>query len=151
MIIKDIEEMNKLIEKTPHIFVKENVSHHEYTSQRMISNMEKFNVPKIYGYNEETKRMVMQKIYGMSVSDMYGEKGKDVPEDIYDQIREIIKYLYNMDIIYPDITGYNFILHEDKIWIIDFEHVAFGKNFKKDHPFVKKFINGHNGWNPKFK
>lgn len=138
------------IESSPHVFIKHNVSKHEYLSHKMIYNLEKFNIPRIYSYNEETKTMIMQKIYGMSLSDMYGEKNKNVPEEIFDEIRNIIEYLYRMDIIYPDITGYNFIINDNKLWIIDFEHVKFGKENKKD-PFIKKFINGYNGWNPKFK
>lgn len=143
--------MSTLDNISRHTHTKINVTKHEYLAHKMIYNLNKFNIPKIYSYDEETQTMTMQKIYNMSVSDMYGENRKKVPDEIFDEIRIIIEYLYNMDIIYPDITGYNFIEHENKIWIFDFEHVKFGKEYKKDHPFVKKFINGHNGWNPAFK
>jgi tRNA A-37 threonylcarbamoyl transferase component Bud32 len=54
------------------------------------------------------------------------------------------------NIEYPDITGYNFIEHDNKIWIIDFEHSSFINKTMKD-PFVNKFIGGSNKWNPEFK
>jgi hypothetical protein len=46
---------------------------------------------------------------------------------------------------YPDITGYNFIEHNNKLWIIDFEHAHIRDTF------VDKFIHGRNTWNPRFK
>jgi tRNA A-37 threonylcarbamoyl transferase component Bud32 len=144
-------KMTTLDTNSPYVYTKQNVTKHEYMAHKMIYNLKKFNVPNIYSYDEEKQTMIMEKIYNMSVSDAYGESAKNVPDEIFDEIRQIIEYLYNMDIIYPDITGYNFIEHENKIWILDFEHVKFGKHHKKEEKFVRKFINGHNGWNPKFK
>lgn len=51
--------------------------------------------------------------------------------------------LYNHGIVYPDITGYNFIESQGKIWIIDFEHA-----YTVD-PFVIQFIRERGEtWNP---
>ena len=57
------------------------------------------------------------------------------------------------NIIYPDITGYNFIEHDNKIWIIDFEHSFFRTKDKENvnEKFVKKFIQNPLEWNPYFK
>ena len=68
---------------------------------------------------------------------------------LFDEIRKIIKILYTNNIMYPDITGYNFIEYDDKIWIIDFEHSK--KQSKITDRFINKFINGLNKWNPKFR
>ena len=68
----------------------------------------------------------------------------------FDEIRTIIKALADNHIEYPDITGYNFIEYDKKIWIIDFEHSSIFKKTMKD-PFVNKFIFGSNKWNPDFK
>jgi hypothetical protein len=37
--------------------------------------------------------MVMQKIFGMNISDEYGEDAKNVPPDIFKTAQEIIKKL----------------------------------------------------------
>jgi tRNA A-37 threonylcarbamoyl transferase component Bud32 len=106
--------------------------------------------PKLISYNFIKKELVMEKIEGMSVSDMYGEESNKVPIKIFNKIRQIIKKLYDNDIIYNDITGYNFMLSENKIYIIDFEHALY-KSDISDNKFVLDFINGLNEWNPEFR
>jgi hypothetical protein len=67
--------------------------------------------------------MRTRKINALSVADMYGADFEKVPATIISQIRDIIKKLYQAGIIYPDITGYNFIQDSnDRVWIVDFEH-----------------------------
>ena len=127
-------------------FVKRNVEECEYLIHKHALNI--VNTPKIVGY--ENKTLVMEKINNMNISDLYGSCESDVPEYIFDEIREIIIQLDLYGIVYPDITGYNFIEYENKIWILDFEHAYFKKNNKGDD-FVLKFINGLNMWNPEFK
>jgi len=51
--------------------------------------------------------------------------------------------------LYIDITGYNFIENDNKLWIIDFGHATYNYPRKMDE-FVEKFLAGHNGWNPEF-
>ena len=94
--------------------------------------------------------MVMEKKDSLNLSDMHGENASDLDEYYFDEIRTIIKTLAEHNIEYPDITGYNFIEYEGKIWIIDFEHSSIFKKKMKD-PFVDKFINGLNKWNPIFR
>jgi tRNA A-37 threonylcarbamoyl transferase component Bud32 len=105
--------------------------------------------PKILAYDRDTKVMIMENVNYMSVSDYYGEKDTDISEELFQKIRKIIKTLYENNIVYPDITGYNFIEYNKRVWIIDFEHSNFKPLLTDD--FVVKFINGANKWNPRFK
>ena len=91
----------------------------------------------------------MEKIPEMNLSDMYGEMASNIPSYIFKEIRDILSILLDYNIEYIDITGYNFIQWKNKIWIIDFEHCNFAQ--KKINPFLNKFINGINEWNPEFK
>jgi tRNA A-37 threonylcarbamoyl transferase component Bud32 len=93
----------------------------------------------------------MEKVAGMSVSDFYGENFEDVPCDTMDKIRSVVQSLKDHNIIYPDITGYNFIEVNKKIWVIDFEHARFGFSPKQTDTFVDKFLSGLPSWNPRFK
>ena len=88
-------------------------------------------------------------IPNMCISDYYTDNIDCVPGDIIQNIREIIKDLYSINIEYTDITGYNFIEYNNKVWIIDFGH-ATEVNGKDRDPFVNKFINGFKSWNPLF-
>ncbi len=133
-------------------FTKLNVDLHEYNMHNYIVHLNILNVPKIINYDSKTKIMQMEKISGMSVADFYGESFESVPNSIISQIRKIIQILKLNNIIYPDITGYNFILDSDSnIWIIDFEHAKFGFVQSQSDNFVDNFIEGTNGWNPEFK
>jgi tRNA A-37 threonylcarbamoyl transferase component Bud32 len=138
-------------------FIKKNVELHEYTMHKMVYNMNIVNIPKIYKYDKETKTMYLQKISDMNVSDRYGEDIKEVPTHILEKIQEIIKTLYYRNILYPDITGYNFIEHKGKIWIIDFEHSEvlpiIRSKQTENARFVQQFIEKKkvDTWNPEFK
>ena len=94
-------------------FIKKNVSKKEYLMHKLINSIDYINSPKIIAYNEKKKILKMQKINNMSVSDYYGEKEENVPELIFEKIRNTLNILYNLGIIYPDVTGYNFI-HSNK-------------------------------------
>jgi tRNA A-37 threonylcarbamoyl transferase component Bud32 len=136
-------------------FVKQNVSVKEFMMHEYIYILSKdskgvLNVPEIFDYSVETQVMTMGLIPHMCVSDYYGEAAKNIHVDLFDQIREVVRYLYTNHIIYPDITGYNFIECEGKLWIIDFEHADF-KTREKDI-FVEEFVNDDEccEWNPWF-
>ena len=131
--------------ETMNYFSKSCVSKHEYNMHKHVYDLRIVNIPKIISYDEATQIMVMEKINNMSVSDMYGEELKCVDKNIIKKIRNIIKTLLKNNIIYPDITGYNFIEYDKKIWIIDFEHASL------INPFINKFINGIKHWNLDFK
>jgi tRNA A-37 threonylcarbamoyl transferase component Bud32 len=136
-----------------YMFIKENVSLHEYKMHTYAYNLGLINVPKIYDYNEETKVLKMQKITNLCLSDYYGEDPTDISDELFNEIRNIIKILYDNNIEYPDITGYNFIEKNDKTWIIDFGHASFNPyiNTNITDPFIDKFIKGYNSWNPNFR
>jgi len=130
-------------------YVKQNVLLHEYTMHTHVYNLNIVNIPEIISYSPQTKIMVMRKIPNMNISDMYGEEAYNVNCNLFNKIRSIIKILYDNNIEYPDITGYNFIEIGDTVWIIDFEHAKINKNIK--NKFIKKFIGGIHQWNPDFK
>jgi tRNA A-37 threonylcarbamoyl transferase component Bud32 len=113
---------------------------------KMVYGLDIVNVPRIIEYNYNTGDMMMEHLRELSISDMYGENFEDVPPYIIQEIRNIIKVLVNNGIYYPDITGYNFIEYEGKLWIIDFEHASFTHD-----DFVEEFISGRNSWNPEFR
>jgi tRNA A-37 threonylcarbamoyl transferase component Bud32 len=130
-------------------FTKENVSLCEYKIHKYVYNLDIVKVPKIKSYNKKTKQMKMVRVGAMSVSDYYGETAEHISDELFARIRNIIQTLYDHDILYIDITGYNFIENNNKLWIIDFEHATYNYPKKTDE-FVKKFLEGHNGWNPEF-
>ena len=131
------------------LYIKNNVMKHEYTMHQYVYNLNIVNTPKIISYNETSKTMTMERINNMCISDMYGEEATDVDEPVFDEVRKIIKCLYSNNIEYPDITGYNFIEYDKKMWIIDFEHASISNHIT--NPFIKEFIGGINIWNPEFK
>jgi len=152
---------------TNHLFLKENVALREYKMYKYLHNMNLPFIPKLYRYDKNSLQLTTQRIIGSSVADYYGEDYKLVPKKIISQIRDIIRYLYNIGIVYPDITGYNFIVDKkSKVWIIDFEHCFYINNlqntddiiFDDDIPdkdehisFVVSFsFNNENSWNKYF-
>ena len=136
----------------PHIiFTKKNVSYAEYIIHTTASNLGTLRIPKINSYNIMTREMTMHKIVGDTIYHNYGDDPQNVPEKIFDEIRSIIKELYNYNILYRDITPYNFI--EDIngiIWVIDFGDAIISSSVEKEAWFVKKFLDGENSWNPDF-
>lgn len=130
-------------------YIKKDVSMKEYEMHKHVHSLGIVNTPKILAYDRDTKVMIMEKVNYMNVSDYYGEKETDISPELFKKIRKIIKTLYDNNIIYPDITGYNFIEFDKRVWIIDFEHSNFKPLLYDD--FVVKFINGANKWNPRFK
>lgn len=133
--------------------IKSNVEFKEYAIHKIVYNLEIVNVPKIFNYDKKTKQLTMQKISNDCLSNIYGENVCDIPLKVFSQVREIIRKLYYNNIEYPDITGYNFMEdHSGKIWIIDFGHAKCKDIYdtKEDDPFIIKFINGLNEWNPNY-
>lgn len=109
-------------------------------------------IPRIFSYNETTRQMVMQRVDGDNLSNIYGENFSDISINLQNAVRAFIKILNENSIEYIDITGYNFMLDKgDNLWIIDFEHTKIGDNNKENNPFLEKFISGENVWNPEFR
>ena len=141
------------------IFTKHNVSESEYQMQLHIYYLNILNVPEPISYDKTTKLFKMKEINGMTLSDYYGEKSINIDSNIFKSIRGIIQTLFDVGIIYPDITGYNFIMQyddfneiTDKLWIIDFEHATFNDPtiYDPNYDFVNDFINGLDSYNLEF-
>ena len=135
---------------------KKGVSKKEYFIHSELYELSKvhkcLNVPKIISYNERTKTMKTVCVGTSNVSDFYGEENHNVPTRIFNKVREVIQLLYDSGVVYPDITGYNFIEtpgKQKKLWIFDFEHAEYLP--KTPNWFVEEFLSGVNSWNPDFK
>jgi tRNA A-37 threonylcarbamoyl transferase component Bud32 len=137
-------------------FQKNDVSPKEAAMQLLLSTgILKGQTPTVHSYDAINGILIMDKINEMCVSDMYGEHMADVPKEIVDQIRRIIKVLYENHIEYPDITGYNFIYTEDekdgKVYIIDMEHARYNYGVTTYDPYILRFIKGDSTeWNERF-
>lgn len=135
-------------------FTKTDVTFHEFQMYQYIHSLHLDFVPELLSYDERTHTLTMQRIDGMSLSDMFGEKFEDIPENIIEECRIIISSLYDEYVVYPDITGYNFIIEKqtEKIWLVDFEHSFFRgfSSFNEHNDFVQQFIRGQKTWNPYF-
>lgn len=96
--------------------------------------------------------ITMEDLNEMCVADKYGEDPNDIPKIIWDQIRTIVRILYNEEgIEYIDITGYNFIEKKGKVYIIDFGDAIYTRKDREMNWFLSYFLGGFNGWNPDFK
>jgi len=130
-------------------YIKNNVGINEYMMYKHVQELNIINIPPIINYNEEKEILETEYIENMNIADLYGEDPHEVPKEVFSKIRTMIKKLYENNIIYPDITGYNFIKYGDNVWIIDFEHAHFiiESNCLKEYPTVSKFLNGETCWN----
>ena len=141
-----------LIDEKENTVTKYNVDENEFILNTIVGSLDNILCPKVLSYDKISKKLILQKINGMSVSDFYGDDDKDTPIEIYNDIRIIISELLKIGICYQDITGYNFIKDkDDKIWVIDFGHAYVLPKDVEMNYFVKKFLDGFNGWNPDFK
>lgn len=132
------------------IYVKQGVEEHEYKMHQYVYDLNIVNIPKIISYNKTKKELVMEKIIGSNLSDFYGEDASNIPAYVVEQVREIITMLTINNIMYIDITGYNFMLDENyKLWVIDFEHATLKTDAVPS--FITQFLRGENNWNEEFR
>ena len=134
-------------------FIKHNVEQHEFLMHHYVYNLNILNVPKIYEYNSIQKILVMENINGKNLSYNWGEKATDIPSELFQKVIEIVQTLVKHQIIYPDLTGYNFVQDSTtygKIWIIDFEHSSLMKSKKINNIHIMNICNGKQVWNPDF-
>ena len=141
------------------VYVKKNVCNNEYKLYKLLQSRYPNFIPEFISYDNVKKELIMSKIKNLCISDMYGEKFNDIPYELIQQIRNIIKILYEDGFNYVDITGYNFIEDTNgKVWIIDFEHCFCKGSYnilndleKKYIKFIEDFIyNNIDSWNPDF-
>lgn len=111
--------------------------------------------PKILGFTktDTVYQIQMEKITSDCLANNYGENPSDIPDYFWNQMRAIINILYwREQIEYIDITPYNFIEHNDKIYLIDFGHARKKSSSKSTNWFLKKFLfENVNEYNPDFK
>ena len=87
------------------------------------------------------------------LADVYGDDINKIPMDIWYEIIRILETLYEVEgIEYIDITPYNFIECDGKVWIIDFGHAYYTKDIKKPaNWFLRDLLDTQEkGWNPDF-
>jgi len=95
-------------------------------------------------------RIYMERIDGDILSDLYGDCAADIPKWIWDEIRTMIRVLYEDEgIEYVDITPYNFIEKDDRIYMIDFGDAKYTNG--NPNWFLLEFLDGENSWNPDYK
>jgi tRNA A-37 threonylcarbamoyl transferase component Bud32 len=92
----------------------------------------------------------MELIPDMALAYRYGEDVEELPDNIRNQVYDIVYTLYQNGIQYVDITPYNFVEEDGKVWIIDFGHAS---NRKRLCPYLRKLFNeGYlYAWNPNFR
>ena len=102
-------------------------------------------------YSDYESYIVMEKIDGMNLADKYGDKMRNIPRRIRNQILDILWELYTYaGIEYVDVTPYNFIEKDGIVWIIDFGHARIADE-DMDPYLAKIFTSWKLSWNPKFK
>jgi len=94
----------------------------------------------------------MKDIDALCLADVYGEDPDDIPNWIWGQIRIMVKTLLDEEgIEYSDITPYNFIEKDNRIYMIDFGDAIYINKNQSISWFVQEFIDGENFWNPDYK
>lgn len=86
-----------------------------------------------------------------TLSNIYGEDAEKIPDWIWDEIRFIMNVLIDEGIEYVDITSYNFMEVDGKIFVVDFGDAKYIRKGVSMNWFLRDFIDGHNGWNPDFR
>jgi tRNA A-37 threonylcarbamoyl transferase component Bud32 len=110
--------------------------------------------PEIYDvtYNQTEAIISMENLNEMCIADKYGEDPKNISTEYWNQIRKILNTLLDEEgIEYIDITPYNFIEKENKIYIIDFGDAYYTTKRKGINWFLQDVLDGYDGWNPDFK
>ena len=99
-------------------------------------------------------RLEMDKVSGKSLYELFGDEARDIPKNVWNQIRHIVRELYYKEgIVYVDITPYNFMMDEnDDVFIIDFGDAYYEEEGQIRNWFHEQFIDDcTNMWNPDFK
>ena len=107
-------------------------------------------VLNVEGAGERT-RIYMENLEEECLADKYGDDPADIPEWIWHEIRNILRILYEEEgIEYVDITSYNFIEKDGKVYVIDFGDAKY-TDYEEVDWFLTEFLDGENSWNPDYK
>lgn len=97
-------------------------------------------------------KIVMEDVEADCLANTYGDDPEDVPLWIWNQIRTMVTTLYEQEgIEYTDITPYNFIEKDNRIYMIDFGDAKYTDNSQPVNWFLSEFMDGENYWNPDYK
>lgn len=130
----------------------------EINIQKLLGSKYDF-VPKIISVQKANGYYLieMENINEKCIGDKYGEEPDDIPKKYLIQMKNIIKKIFNEDKIeYIDITPYNFIESNGKIYLIDFEHayITTSNNEKPNNWFLREILEDPSEtikFNPDFK
>ena len=99
---------------------------------------------------DEECLITMENFGDRTLAKIYGTEATDIPLEVWNAIRSILTILYEVEgIEYPDITPYNFMEVDEKIYIIDFGDAKY--RFGEPNWFLAEFMDGENSWNPDYK
>ena len=108
--------------------------------------------PKIISTHVVNNKCIIEMDYinDDCLADKYGDDPSNIPIWIWDEIRTMVTTLYDHEgIEYVDITPYNFIEKDNRIYMIDFGDARYA-NEEIDW-FLDEFMGGENYWNPDYK
>jgi tRNA A-37 threonylcarbamoyl transferase component Bud32 len=108
--------------------------------------------PKIIGHTifADVCFISMEHLEAECIADIYGENPEDIPCWIWNEIRAMLRTLLDEEgIEYLDITPYNFIEKDNRIYVVDFGDAKYVDG--KINWFLDEFLEGENSWNPDYK
>jgi len=113
--------------------------------------------PKILNVREGNRKWFVEMEHFGDCSDlacMYGDKEEDIPEEIWEQIRDMVQTLFTEEgIEYLDVTPYNFVENkEGKLYMIDYGDARYYDESVGRDWFLQEFLDDEvNMWNPDFR
>lgn len=103
---------------------------------------------------DDTWLLEMDKVPGKSLYEIYGDEPSNIPNNVWTQIRHMVRELYYKEgIVYVDITPFNFMMDEEEnVLIIDFGDAYYEEEGQIRNWFHEQFLDDCiNSWNSDFK
>ena len=112
--------------------------------------------PKIISIKKESAvyHVSMEHIgEGTSLADVYGENAEDIPNYVWARIRYMVQTLLEEEgIEYVDVTPYNFLEKNGRVYMIDFGDALYSTPNADINWYLQDFVyDEENMWNPDFK
>lgn len=96
----------------------------------------------------------MEDLEAMNIADMYGEDINGIPDTIKRDIWNILWILFSCgDVEYLDVTPYNFIEKDGRLWVVDYGHARKTTRGKINEWLLRVLSNPDmtiTEWNPDF-